>query len=511
MATQCVAFWFRLDKHPPCHNLQSSTLNPFCGELMTQKGHTYSCAMPLHNGALSGLSPEVVFASLADNPTLFWLDNASPSGNDAWSYLGINPVQNTQIFPEQSFAGASKEAKQYFILPSAQSIEARHFESTPHDKLGPPFRSGWISILGYDFFLKDQAVGARRPPKMSFHFFETYFAYSHRSHQWWVVALVSATTQDQAHCELKRRADSFVTQFASAKITGVFENILRPRKAISDFTNSEYENAVKRALEYIRAGDIYQVNLSQRLTVPWEFSPAELYLRLRRATPSQFGAYFGSGLLGSDFALCSVSPELFLRRRGSSLITRPIKGTRPRTGSRDADARAKAELSQNAKERAELNMIVDLERNDLGRVCEYNSVRVVSTGEIEELPTLFHRVATIEGQIRADCSLPELLEAMFPGGSVTGAPKIRAMQIIEELEHSPRGPYCGAIGWIGLNGDLELSIAIRTALYDGAAKQVHYHAGSGIVADSDPRQEYEETLHKAAAFLRATNATLIQP
>jgi para-aminobenzoate synthetase component 1 len=478
---------------------------------MTQKRHTYSCAVPLHTCALAGQSPEVVFASIADNPALFWLDNASPSKSDAWSYLGISPTQSIQIFPEQSFAGSTSVGQQYSISPISDSVESIQIESTPPDELVPPFRSGWVGILGYDISLKDQKTSVRRPPKISLHFFETYFAYSHSTQKWWIVALVSATTPEEAQCELARRENSFVTQFASAKITGSFEDTLPPRNAFSDLTNSEYEETVRRALDYIRAGDIYQVNLSQRLTVPWEFSAAELYLRLRRATPSQFGAYFGSGLLGSDFALCSVSPELFLRRRGPSLLTRPIKGTRPRTGTADSDARARSELSQNAKERAELNMIVDLERNDLGRVCEYNSVRVVSNGEIEELPTLFHRVATIEGRIRADCSLAELLEATFPGGSVTGAPKIRAMQIIEELEHSPRGPYCGAIGWIGLNGDLELSIAIRTALYDGAAKQVHYHAGSGIVADSDPRQEYEETLHKAAAFLRATNATLIQP
>jgi len=266
-----------------------------------------------------------------------------------------------------------------------------------------------------------------------------------------------------------------------------------------------------RALDYIRAGDIYQVNLSQRLTTSWENSPAQLYLRLREASTARYGAFLGSNLVGSDFALCSISPELFLKRRGESILTRPIKGTRPRGTSPVEDARSKSELSLNAKERAELNMIIDLERNDLGRVCDYGTVRVLSDGDIEELPTLYHRVAEIEGRLRPGCSIEDLLNATFPGGSITGAPKIRAMQIIDELERSPRGPYCGAIGWLGTDGDLELSIAIRTALYDGARKQVHYHAGSGIVADSDPRQEYEETLHKAAAFLRATQATLDQP
>ncbi len=160
------------------------------------------------------------------------------------------------------------------------------------------------------------------------------------------------------------------------------------------------------------------------------------------------------------------------------------------------------------KERAELNMIVDLERNDLGRVCEYGSVRVISPGRVQQLPTLFHRVATVSGRVRPGSTIGDILRATFPGGSITGAPKHRAMQIIRELEPGPRGPYCGAIGWIGFDGAMELNIAIRTAVCDGRQRQAHYHAGSGIVSDSDPEAEYQETLHKAAAFFRATNATL---
>jgi anthranilate/para-aminobenzoate synthase component I len=258
-------------------------------------------------------------------------------------------------------------------------------------------------------------------------------------------------------------------------------------------------------LEYISAGDIYQLNLSQRFSAPWVHSEAALFTRMRHQSPAEFSAFIGSSLHRGS-AVLSISPELFLRVRGRQVLTRPIKGTRPRAASAAGDETAARELAGNAKERAELNMIIDLERNDLGRVCDYGSVEVLSEGDIETLPTLLHRVASIRGRLHESCSSADLLQAAFPGGSITGAPKLRAMQIISELEDVPRGPYCGAIGWIGVNGDMELSIAIRTAVLDVKAQLAHYHAGAGIVADSNPRSEYEETLHKAAAFFRAVNA-----
>lgn len=261
-------------------------------------------------------------------------------------------------------------------------------------------------------------------------------------------------------------------------------------------------------LEYIRAGDIYQLNLSQRLEARWPGSAEAFYLALREQSPAQFGAFIGAGLSGGVGAIASISPELLLRTRGTKVETRPIKGTRPRPANLQDAARFEQELLLSDKERAELNMIVDLERNDLGRVCEYGSVRVRSAGEIEALPTLFHRVATIEGTLKPGTRMTELMKAIFPGGSITGAPKLRAMQIIRELEPVPRGPYCGAIGWLDIHGDMELNLAIRTAVCDAEAGTVHYHAGSGIVADSDPAKEYEETLQKSAAFLRAVNGTL---
>ena len=263
----------------------------------------------------------------------------------------------------------------------------------------------------------------------------------------------------------------------------------------STFGRAQYERAVGRVIDYIAAGDIYQVNLSQRFTVPLSESPAAVYRRLQR----RFGARFGALLDYGSFALICNSPELFLRitplADGRRVLTRPIKGTRPRgTGMERA-------LGESVKDQAELNMIVDLERNDLGRVCRIGSVRVVEPRTIETHPTVYHGVAGVEGVLRDEVGLVDLLRAVFPGGSITGAPKIRAMQIIEELEPTRRGPYCGAIGYLAADGSMQFNIAIRTMVAAGA--KVHVAVGGGIVADSVPSEEYEETLVKARAMFAA--------
>jgi para-aminobenzoate synthetase component 1 len=264
----------------------------------------------------------------------------------------------------------------------------------------------------------------------------------------------------------------------------------------SNFTRRDYEAAVAGVIEYIGAGDVFQVNLSQRFTAGLSIPGADVYRRLVQRYPAKFGAY----LAHEDFALVSNSPELFLRiTPDQRIVTRPIKGTRPRQEGMEE------ELRNSAKDQAELNMIVDLERNDLGRVCTIGSVKVTEPRVIEAHPSVYHGAATIEGTLRDDVKFVDLLRAVFPGGSVTGAPKIRAMQIIDELETVRRGPYCGAIGYLERDGSMEFSIAIRTIiLKDGLA---HFSVGGGIVADSKPDQEYEETLVKAQALFAALGVT----
>jgi anthranilate/para-aminobenzoate synthase component I len=264
----------------------------------------------------------------------------------------------------------------------------------------------------------------------------------------------------------------------------------------SNFSPSAYQTAVARAMEYIAAGDIFQVNLSQRFTAGLPEQPSVIYERLWRQAPALYGAYLDF----VDHALLSNSPELFLhiskRPDGSRrVVTRPIKGTRARMPGMDL------ELRDSVKDQAELNMIVDLERNDLGRVCEIGSVKVVEPRRIEAHPTVYHGVAGVEGVLRGEVGFVDLLRATFPGGSVTGAPKIRAMQIIDELEPTRRGPYCGAIGYVAVDGSMEFNIAIRTMIVENG--RVHVPVGGGVVADSTPQAEYRETLVKAQAMLAA--------
>ncbi len=260
------------------------------------------------------------------------------------------------------------------------------------------------------------------------------------------------------------------------------------------FDRERYLDAVRRAKEYIVAGDVYQVNLSQRFHARVDADPWDVWQALCAESPAPHAAFVGFGRR----ALLSISPERFLELREGRLLTRPIKGTR-RRGPGMAE-----ELLASPKDDAELAMIVDLERNDLGRVCAPGSIRVTAPKTLETHPTVYHLSATVEG--RCAKGPVDVLRATFPGGSITGAPKIRAMEIIDELEPSRRGFYTGAIGTIGFDGSMDLSIAIRTVQADGT--DYYYQAGGGIVADSDPAAEYDETLAKAAAMARALGATL---
>jgi len=265
----------------------------------------------------------------------------------------------------------------------------------------------------------------------------------------------------------------------------------------SNFKKEEYLRTLERVKEYIAAGDIYQANLSQRLKADMRIEPWELYKRLRAINPAPFAAFLNFG----DIAVVSASPERFFRVEGRRIETRPIKGTRPRGGDSEEDKGLEKELLASEKDKAEHVMIVDLERNDLGKVCEFGSVKVSEFEVIEGYSTVFQMVSTVEGVLRDDVSQVDCLRAMFPGGSITGAPKVRAMEIIEELEPTKRGLYTGSIGYLGFSGNIDLSIVIRTFLVkDNGA---YFQVGGGIVADSSPEAEYQETMDKAKALIDA--------
>ncbi len=276
-------------------------------------------------------------------------------------------------------------------------------------------------------------------------------------------------------------------QFAVSGVPGVTSN----------FSRDGYLRAVERVIDYILAGDVFQVNLSQRLLSPARDDSAALYLRLRRCNPAPFAGYFDL----DEFQVVSALPERFLRVSDLEVETRPIKGTRPLVGEPEADRRAEAELTASEKDRAENVMIVDLLRNDLSRSCRADSVRVGQLCQIEEYRHVLHLVSSVVGRLRDDRSPLDLLRGAFPGGSITGAPKVRAMEIIAQLEPTARGPYCGSLGYLGFDGSMDLSILIRTITAGRGWRQ--FPVGGGIVAQSTPEGEYEETWHKAEGILQA--------
>jgi para-aminobenzoate synthetase component 1 len=310
------------------------------------------------------------------------------------------------------------------------------------------------------------------------------------------------------HGRAQQRLDQFLALFAagrraSARLPRHDQRLTLP----STFTPDDYRRAVEKVQDHIRAGDIFQANLSQRWSCETAGAePSALALALSDAlaqlSPAPYGAFFAT----PDHAIASASPERFLELRGRQVETRPIKGTRPRSSDSKEDRALREALLASGKDRAENVMIVDVLRNDLGRVCEPGTVHTVGLCELEAFPQVYHLVSTVLGTLREKLDAFDLLEACFPGGSITGAPKIRAMEILESLEPVRRHVYTGGIGYLDWNGDADWNLAIRTALVTPTA--VHFAAGGGITADSDPDAEYRETLDKAEGMSRALERVL---
>jgi len=384
------------------------------------------------------------------------------------------------------------------------------------EELDLPFPlGGCFGYWGYDLKnfvepkLARRAVNDLELPDCHVGFYDSLVVFDHRLEKTWVVStgLHADGSRDAERAQaqldwwggvLHAEQGNVPTQAADRKSASPNP----PTEPLaSTFTRPDFIAAVERAQRYIRAGDIYQVNLAQRLSVPAPCSAWDFFRRLNAVSPAPFSGYVDCG----DLQLACSSPELFLRLSGSHIQTRPIKGTRPRSAEPTRDAQLTYELQTSAKEMAELVMITDLLRNDLGRVCEYGSVQVPELVRLERYPQVQHLVSTVEGCLRSDVTHFAALASCFPGGSITGAPKIRAMDIIDELEPVTRGPYTGCLGYLGFNRESQLNILIRTAVFRG--ERAYFHAGAGIVADSAPEAEHEETLVKAAGFLAALSRT----
>jgi para-aminobenzoate synthetase component 1 len=471
------------------------------------------------------LDPWDVCRRLAPLAHLLFLDSADAHLSlGRYSFVSADPFRWLCVRQGQIVGhGEEHRCLDPFVLLSEQ-MKQWHSETLAGL---PPFQGGAAGLFGYDLChhierLPRPGRDEFRTPDLAVGFYDWVVAFDHMQQRAWIISTglperAPARRQQRALRRLRavhtrlcgvRRAGGVnppveVTggltppaRLTIAALTGLHPLPDFP-DVFSNFDRAGYLKAVRRAIEYIHAGDCFQVNLAQRLLHRATLAPLELYHRLRTRNPAPFAGFFDLG----DFAIASASPERFLRVEEGRVETRPIKGTRQRGSTPEEDARQRDDLLRSAKDRAENVMIIDLLRNDLGRVCAYGSVQVEAVCRLESYRTVHHLVSEVAGRLRPGLGTIDLLRAAFPGGSVTGAPKVRAMEIIAELEPTARGPYCGSLGYLGFNGSMDTNILIRT--FTVGRGWIQFPVGGGIVADSTPESEYDETLHKAAGLLRA--------
>jgi len=475
---------------------------------------------PLIQEIRAVLAPESLVENLSGEPGIVLLrTSAFDSPSARYSFVAANPFLTFRSFGsrcEMVFdhtPNAPRPAPQIQFGNPWHLLDVLMARFELLDEIDLPFPlGGCFGYWGYDLKnftepkLPRRAVNDLELPDCHAGFYDSLVVFDHQLGKVFIVS--TGLTDGGSRSEARANKQMEFWQAALISEGGVprrpNQNGDSQRSSLRSETTSNLIRAdflakVKHAQRYIRAGDIYQVNLSQRLTTPCNFPGWELFEKLRAVSPAPFSAFLDCG----DFQIASSSPEQFLRMSGSHIVTRPIKGTRPRHADPTRDAQLAYELQTSPKELAELVMITDLLRNDLGKVCEYGSVQTPELARLEKFAQVQHLVSTVEGRLRKDMTHFAAFGSCFPGGSITGAPKFRAMEIIDELEPISRGPYCGAIGYLGFNRESQLSIAIRTAICkDGLA---HFNVGAGIVADSNPDAEYEETLAKAAGFMAALN------
>lgn len=435
----------------------------------------------------------VLFAPIAHAPWAVFLDSGQMQGEDArYDILACDPfitlTTQNELTEVCDRSGAISSAEDAFAL--LKSMLQRY--ACPAER-ELPFSGGALGYFSYDLARRLEqlpvlAKDAEHLPQMAVGIYDWAVVVDHAARR---TCLVGQGHDDRTHARWEQLRAMFSA--ASTAVAGVFR-VTSP--VVSNLDLPAYAAAFRRVLGYIQAGDCYQVNLAQRFCAQAEGDPWAAYLQLRRISPAPFSAYLNTPAA----QVLSASPERFLRVQGRRVETKPIKGTRPRGSDPVQDQAYADELRSSPKDRAENLMIVDLLRNDIGKNCAVGSVKATRLFELESFANVHHLVSTVTGVLAEGSDAIDLLRGCFPGGSITGAPKLRAMQIIEELEPHRRGVYCGAIGYIGFDGNMDTSIAIRTAVFSDG--NIRFWAGGGIVADSEMDKEYRETWDKASSMMQ---------
>lgn len=451
-----------------------------------------------------------VFEQYKEEEMAVFLDSSLKNDLGRYSVVGLKPYL---VLKEEDgiFYKNNEPQRGSFEEAMKECLGERHEENTT----GLPLIGGAIGYFSYDYGRKFEHISTRHPkkirmPEALFAFYDILIIEDKMEQILYVTAQGELEEQCAALDRMERELGLWQSQTAGiqkqkpgeaySKAAVRTQKPLRHERLaefVPNFEKEEYKKTIDRMISYIVEGDIYIANMTQQLSAPGKIQPYEMYRYLRTYNPAPFGGYMNYG----SFQVASASPERFLLVKDGRIETRPIKGTRKRGSTPQEDERLKKELQESSKDRSELLMIVDLERNDLNRVCRPGSVKVTEHFAVEAYATVFHLVSTVVGEMEEGLQVMDLIEAAFPGGSITGAPKIRAMEIIDELEHDRRGLYTGSIGYLSFDGSCDLNIVIRTAVYQDGV--YHLGVGGGITCESELEFEYEETLQKAKAVLEA--------
>lgn len=433
------------------------------------------------------ISPERAYELFRNESYCAILDSSLQGETGKYSIIGLHPYYILKEKNGKTFAN-EKMIDQSFE-DSLSDFLIQHKEENPTSL---PLISGGIGYFSYDYGCKFENIPISNPkevdmPEALFCFYDNFIIFDLENHTCYITAKGILKEAEQSIEEIDFHLNEKVSDY-------VYDSDFVSEISFN-FKKEDYEKTVTRVIEHIIEGDFYISNLTQQMKVRSDLSPYALFSRIRKNNPSPFGGY----LRYPGFEIVSASPERFIQMKDRYIETKPIKGTRKRGATPEEDEMYRRELQMSEKDRSELLMIVDLERNDLNRICETGSVKVTKHFDIETFATVFHLVTTIVGRMEENLTYADLLRAMFPGGSITGAPKIEAMKDMDKLEHSARGLYTGSIGYISCNGDCDLNIVIRTAVWQNGI--YHIGIGGGITCESDPEAEYEETLQKAKAFI----------